>query len=84
MTRSSIWPRILSSVAAAALVIATASAQAPSVPSARLASASRLNLPGEIDSNAIGQRRWALEWAVVFHGPYHDAPLAWEEIDLSV
>jgi hypothetical protein len=44
----------------------------------------RLPLPGEVDSNAIGQRRWALEWAVVFHGPYHDAPLAWEEIDLSV
>jgi hypothetical protein len=44
----------------------------------------RLPLPGLIDSNAIGQRRWALEWAVVFHGPYHDAPLAWEEIDLSV
>jgi len=43
-----------------------------------------LPLPGDIDSNAIGQRRWALEWAVVFHGPYHDAPLAWEEIDLSV
>jgi hypothetical protein len=44
----------------------------------------KLPLPGEVDSNAIGQRRWALEWAVVFHGPYHDAPLAWEEIDLSV
>jgi hypothetical protein len=43
-----------------------------------------LRLPGDLDSNAIGQRRWALEWAVVFHGPYHDAPLAWEEIDLSV
>lgn len=44
----------------------------------------RLPLPGTVDSNAIGQRRWALEWAVVFHGPYHDAPLAWEEIDLAV
>ena len=44
----------------------------------------QLPLPGEVDSNAIGQRRWALEWAVVFHGPFHDAPLAWEEIDLSV
>ena len=40
--------------------------------------------PGEVDGNAIGQRRWALEWAIVFHGPYHDAPLAWEEIDLAV
>lgn len=44
----------------------------------------RLPLPGVVDSNTIGQRRWALEWAVVFHGPYHDAPLGWEEIDLSV
>ena len=26
-------------------------------------------LPGLIDSNAIGQRRWALEWAVVFAWP---------------
>jgi len=42
-----------------------------------------LNLPGLVDSNAIGQRRWALEWAVVFHGPYHDPPAAWEQIDLS-
>src|SRR3982751_5505939 len=30
---------------------------------------SGLPLPGEIDGNAIGQRRWALEWAVVFLGP---------------
>lgn len=42
-----------------------------------------LALPGEIDSNGIGQRRWALEWAVVFRGPYHDAPAGWEEVDLS-
>ena len=28
-----------------------------------------LRPPGEIDANAIGQRRWALEWAVVFRGP---------------
>jgi hypothetical protein len=46
--------------------------------------ASGAPLPGEIDSNAIGQRRWALEWAVVFHGPYHDKPAEWEEVDLSV
>ncbi|MEJ3742098.1 DUF4272 domain-containing protein [Actinomycetes bacterium KLBMP 9797] len=39
--------------------------------------------PGEIDANSIGQRRWALEWAVVLHGPYHDPPAGWEEIDLS-
>ncbi|AGL21031.1 DUF4272 domain-containing protein [Actinoplanes sp. N902-109] len=41
-------------------------------------------LPGEVDSNAIGQRRWALEWAVTFHGPFHEAPPEWEEVDLSV
>lgn len=40
-------------------------------------------LPGLIDSNAIGQRRWALEWAVLFRGPHHDAPPGWEEVDLS-
>ena len=39
--------------------------------------------PGEVDGNAIGQRRWALEWAVVFRGPYHDPPGGWEEVDLS-
>lgn len=42
-----------------------------------------VNLPGVIDANAIGQRRWALEWAVVFKGPYHDPPGGWEEVDLS-
>ena len=31
-------------------------------------------LPGLVDANAIGQRRWALEWAVIFRGPYHDEP----------
>ena len=40
--------------------------------------------PGEIGSDAIGQRRWALEWAVVFSGPYHVRPPGWEEVDLSV
>jgi hypothetical protein len=43
----------------------------------------RHRLPGRIDSNAIGQRRWALEWAVVFRGPFHDPPGGWEEVDLS-
>jgi hypothetical protein len=43
----------------------------------------RLPLPGQIDSHAVGQRRWALEWAVTFSGPYHDPPRGWEEIDLS-
>ncbi len=44
----------------------------------------RMPLPGLIDSNAIGQRRWALEWAVVFHGPFHEPPPGWEQIDLAV
>jgi hypothetical protein len=44
---------------------------------------SRSQLPGLIDSNSIGQRRWALEWAVVFTGPYHAPPPPWEAIDLS-
>ena len=39
--------------------------------------------PGPLDSNAIGQRRWALEWGVVFRGPYHGTPGGWEEVDLS-
>jgi hypothetical protein len=43
----------------------------------------RSGLPGVIDSNAIGQRRWALEWAVMLYGPYHDPPPGWEEVDLS-
>jgi hypothetical protein len=40
-------------------------------------------LPGAVDANAIGQRRWALEWAVVLRGPYHEEPPGWEEVDLS-
>lgn len=43
----------------------------------------RMPLPGVIDSHAIGQRRWALEWAVTLVGPYHGVPRDWEEIDLS-
>lgn len=42
-----------------------------------------LRLPGVIDSHTIGQRRWALEWAVVFNGPHHPPPRGWQEIDLS-
>jgi hypothetical protein len=42
-----------------------------------------LRLPGIIDSNAIGQRRWALEWAVLLRGPFHETPPGWEEVDLS-
>lgn len=40
-------------------------------------------MPGRVDANTIGQRRWALEWAVIFHGPYHDPPGGWEDVDLS-
>jgi Domain of unknown function (DUF4272) len=43
----------------------------------------RVRLPGLIDSNAIGQRRWALEWSVVLQGPYQAPPCGWEEVDLS-
>jgi Domain of unknown function (DUF4272) len=43
----------------------------------------QMQLPGLIDSNAIGQRRWALEWAVLLHGPFHDEAPDWEEVDLS-
>ncbi len=43
----------------------------------------RVRLPGLIDSNAIGQRRWALEWAVILRGEYHGDPPGWEEVDLS-
>lgn len=43
----------------------------------------RLPLPGLIDSHSIGQRRWALEWAVTFVGPYHGPPRGWEEVDLT-
>ena len=39
--------------------------------------------PGPVEAYVIGQRRWALEWAVVFVGPYHDDPPGWEEVDLS-
>jgi hypothetical protein len=48
------------------------------------AEAEGLPVPGEINANAVGQRRWALEWAVVFSGPLHDRPPDWEEVDLSV
>jgi len=43
----------------------------------------QMQLPGLIDSNAIGQRRWALEWAVLLHGPFHESAPDWEEVDLS-
>jgi hypothetical protein len=39
--------------------------------------------PGTTQPYVVGQRRWALEWAVVFTGPYHEAPVPWDEVDLS-
>ena len=39
--------------------------------------------PGPVEPYVIAQRRWALEWAVVFIGPYHDPPPGWEDVDLS-
>ena len=42
----------------------------------------RIRLPGLIDSKSIAQRRWALEWAVTFRGPYQKPPPQWEEVEL--
>jgi hypothetical protein len=39
--------------------------------------------PGTTQPYVIGQRRWALEWAVVFSGPFHEPPVPWDEVDLS-
>ena len=39
--------------------------------------------PGATLPYVIGQRRWALEWAVTFRGPYHQAPPRWDEVDLA-
>jgi hypothetical protein len=43
----------------------------------------QLPLPGRLDADVAVQRRWALEWAVVFAGPYHGPPPGWEQVDLS-
>src|SRR5918993_3386187 len=51
MTSWSSWLRTLSSVVLACLAIVTAAAQTTRVPTARLNSASRVELPGEIDSS---------------------------------
>src|SRR6185503_7390275 len=59
MRSSTTWVRTLSSVVVATLLVATTTAQSPRVPSARLVSASRLNLPGEIDSS--NPAVWALD-----------------------
>ena len=58
MRSSTTWRRTLSSVAAASLILASVDAQSPRVPSARVFSASRVNLPGEIDSS--NPAAWAL------------------------
>ncbi len=39
--------------------------------------------PGPVEPYVIAQRRWALEWSVVFVGPYHEDPPGWEDVDLS-
>jgi hypothetical protein len=45
---------------------------------------SGLPLPGQLEAWQAGQRRWALEWAVVFSGPYHGDPPSWEQVDLTI
>ena len=45
--------------------------------------AGRRRLPLQIEPYAVAQRRWALEWAVVFAGPYHGSPPGWAQVDLS-
>ena len=42
-----------------------------------------VRVPGLMHSKLIAQRRWALEWAVVFRGPYQEPPRGWEEINLD-
>ncbi|HEY7226235.1 MAG TPA: DUF4272 domain-containing protein [Micromonosporaceae bacterium] len=44
----------------------------------------QIRLPGLVHSKLIAQRRWALEWAVTFRGPYQDPPRGWEEINLDM
>ncbi len=39
--------------------------------------------PGAVQPFVVSQRRWALEWAVVFTGPYHEPPPDWDDIDVS-
>jgi hypothetical protein len=40
-------------------------------------------IPGAVQPYVIGQRRWALEWSLVFQGPFHAPPVAWDQIDLG-
>lgn len=39
--------------------------------------------PGVTLPYVVGQRRWALDWATVFTGPYHAEPPRWDEVDLA-
>lgn len=39
--------------------------------------------PGTTQPYVVGQRRWSLEWALVFSGPYHEPPVPWDEVDLT-
>lgn len=41
-------------------------------------------IPGITQPYVVGQRRWALEWAVLFAGPHHDEPLAWDKIEFGL
>ena len=59
MRFSSTWVLILNSVALATFIVATPDARAPRVPTARLISTSRIELPGEIDSS--NPAVWALD-----------------------
>ncbi len=38
--------------------------------------------PGSSQPYVVGQRRWALEWALVFSGPHQPPPPPWDEVDL--
>lgn len=40
--------------------------------------------PGVTQPYVIGQRRWALEWAVIFRGDDHGDPPAWDEVEMGV
>lgn len=40
--------------------------------------------PGVTQPYVVGQRRWALEWAVVFRGEHHGTPPRWDEVELGV
>ncbi len=41
-------------------------------------------IPGPVPAEAIGARRWALEWGVLLYGPHHGDPAGWEDVDLSI